>query len=1190
MNHLSVSTAEDGIVAAQECPVCCRPVASSLFRTHVNICVDRSGDCDVGVLVPSPAYAHTHSGITAAANPQTGAVGLLFSSAGPSSGVSSFDGTQRRSLSSSSGGGVGASASQRVGTHHVVGSNVPFSAEGSPMEDPAAGHHQQQQPLQFLRPPTATYQPNNSQYYRHYNDNYYTPADALHRSASAAADQQQQQQSHSNELSGAPAAVGSTEAALTSARYEVGVVVFDDEANASANPQQQQQHRPPRLELQQQLPLLTADTVCADKVAQLMALFNQTDFADMERRASITAAGGGGGAGGGSNSHNNPAPSSQGSSLSPASVSASSSFAGTGTCRSASPTPFGAVVPPSSSSLSPASSLANKERLIREALAAANGDVNVAAIVLLEAGSGWAAPPRDFAYDAADTIETPRGSIGGGGGGGPAGAGWGCDDDNGGGGGGLAHHRRTSSFNGGRVGAMGMGTGGAGHHRVVYASRPPSRSSSAGGVVSPTVGAATTTATVVTSSRHNTVTTALDDEITAAVIGAPLSAVVSAAHHNNNNNNYHNSFPTSPPHSSSALPQQFFHTSGGLVMGPRRPSTSASSVLSAPHSARHPPTNSAISPHPLNAEASGDGVIAGRPATATVVGTNSSSTRAHMPAARRAVSPSPSPSKHSTANVANTSHGHGGGGGRLPRVSSKVELVIYDLKPDMGVAKRLGFGAYHSGVVVYGSEIAYGGSTNLARDSGRSGIWAAKPGAAAGGLKVHERIMVGETHWTAAEIRAMIKQWGTREYIVDNYHLLSCNCNHFSAAFLQRLGERGRLTPHSHIFVQQFGPNGYTTAVAAAQAKHLKRLAKQQKKEREREKGGRGGGGIAPDDDTASLSVRSTAASTASSSSFAFHPTPQQGTTNMVGAPSTTASSSASPPSSLFFPLLTPEQQQFADEVCADASLIRAAFTVPSYVNRAASLGNKVVPDFIFKAFMQKVTAPPTQGGSGGGGGASPTSASNGNTAAGVPTATGGGGSRGSTKEKQKDRSGKGASSKCSGGGGSSDVYGGGYASVVGNANTHVVGQQQQQYGLPPATASVGLGGVTAAGAGPASTNTTASGEGGASERGVSDLISRTTSSLAAHSPPSAGAQSRGLARREYEAVCFIAAALGLPLSPAAAAMGAAIDGSPSRADLVLPLPPGLLSADSVFAQCLRALRFHGGDTSAALEELVSGA
>lgn len=232
--------------------------------------------------------------------------------------------------------------------------------------------------------------------------------------------------------------------------------------------------------------------------------------------------------------------------------------------------------------------------------------------------------------------------------------------------------------------------------------------------------------------------------------------------------------------------------------------------------------------------------------------------------------------------------------------SSTVELVVYDLQPDGKIAKKLGMGVYHSGVIVYGHEFSFGGSRNIKRDSGKPGIWATRHLRSAVPV-VKKSIVLGETFFTPKEIQAMIKEWASTTWRVDDYHLLAKNCNHFSEYFLQALAEKSIVAP-------------------PVQSQSL----------------------------PATTVYNSSGAPESSSTSEAG---------KAVRSPSTPLSIPAGVTPLPRFPVLSEQAPQFplsTDEL----KRVRDAFRLPSWVNRAAKVGDTLIPEFVFKKILEALMPP----------------------------------------------------------------------------------------------------------------------------------------------------------------------------------------------------------------------------------------
>ncbi|KAK6052218.1 hypothetical protein COOONC_10277 [Cooperia oncophora] len=99
-------------------------------------------------------------------------------------------------------------------------------------------------------------------------------------------------------------------------------------------------------------------------------------------------------------------------------------------------------------------------------------------------------------------------------------------------------------------------------------------------------------------------------------------------------------------------------------------------------------------------------------------------------------------------------------------------------------ASNIGFGIFHSGIEVYGVEYAYGGHPYAF-----SGVFENSPQDAeelGENFKFRQCIVIGETAFSASAVRELIKSLG-QEYRGDRYHLISRNCNHFSAVLAKAL-------------------------------------------------------------------------------------------------------------------------------------------------------------------------------------------------------------------------------------------------------------------------------------------------------------------------------------------------------------------------------------------------------------------
>uniref|UniRef100_A0A914DYD5 PPPDE domain-containing protein n=1 Tax=Acrobeloides nanus TaxID=290746 RepID=A0A914DYD5_9BILA len=152
-----------------------------------------------------------------------------------------------------------------------------------------------------------------------------------------------------------------------------------------------------------------------------------------------------------------------------------------------------------------------------------------------------------------------------------------------------------------------------------------------------------------------------------------------------------------------------------------------------------------------------------------------------------------------------------------------VRLNVYDMYWINDYASTLGFGVYHSGIEVYGVEYAYGG-----HPFSFSGIFENRPQDAeelGENFKFRESILIGETDFSASEVRKMVDLLG-QDYRGDRYHLITKNCNHFTTSLAKTLtgqdipGWINRLATVSGSipFFERWIPQEWLTPVALQQA------------------------------------------------------------------------------------------------------------------------------------------------------------------------------------------------------------------------------------------------------------------------------------------------------------------------------------------------------------------------------------
>ena len=120
---------------------------------------------------------------------------------------------------------------------------------------------------------------------------------------------------------------------------------------------------------------------------------------------------------------------------------------------------------------------------------------------------------------------------------------------------------------------------------------------------------------------------------------------------------------------------------------------------------------------------------------------------------------------------------------------AEVVLHLYDLSH--GLAAQLSLqligthveAVFHTGVVVFGSEIYFGG-----------GIQRSQPGRSQYGVPMR-RLSLGRTHLTEDALRDYLAAASAAQFGPDKYHILENNCNHFSEALCDFLLGRSGCVP-----------------------------------------------------------------------------------------------------------------------------------------------------------------------------------------------------------------------------------------------------------------------------------------------------------------------------------------------------------------------------------------------------------
>eukprot|EP00756_Hemistasia_phaeocysticola_P054648 Hpha_TRINITY_DN30560_c0_g1::TRINITY_DN30560_c0_g1_i1::g.193603::m.193603 len=109
----------------------------------------------------------------------------------------------------------------------------------------------------------------------------------------------------------------------------------------------------------------------------------------------------------------------------------------------------------------------------------------------------------------------------------------------------------------------------------------------------------------------------------------------------------------------------------------------------------------------------------------------------------------------------------------------EVRLYVYALTCPPWL-RCMGFGAWHAGIAVYGTEYSY------VHQRG-SGLLRSRPGAAFSADRLHEEKVIGRTKKSKEEVRALLremeKEWRGRDF--DSIHK---NCCHFAEEFAYKLG------------------------------------------------------------------------------------------------------------------------------------------------------------------------------------------------------------------------------------------------------------------------------------------------------------------------------------------------------------------------------------------------------------------
>ena len=116
-----------------------------------------------------------------------------------------------------------------------------------------------------------------------------------------------------------------------------------------------------------------------------------------------------------------------------------------------------------------------------------------------------------------------------------------------------------------------------------------------------------------------------------------------------------------------------------------------------------------------------------------------------------------------------------------------VCVNVYDLSEVNEYTRPLGFGIFHSGLVVHGREFSFGG-----HDYASSGIFETAPKAAPAPAIFREMVYVGTTEMNPGEVSNLVGDMDD-DFHGNTYHLLERNCNHFVEALCFEL--TGKMPP-----------------------------------------------------------------------------------------------------------------------------------------------------------------------------------------------------------------------------------------------------------------------------------------------------------------------------------------------------------------------------------------------------------
>ncbi|TVU28982.1 hypothetical protein EJB05_20523 [Eragrostis curvula] len=112
-------------------------------------------------------------------------------------------------------------------------------------------------------------------------------------------------------------------------------------------------------------------------------------------------------------------------------------------------------------------------------------------------------------------------------------------------------------------------------------------------------------------------------------------------------------------------------------------------------------------------------------------------------------------------------------GNRNEGAATPVVLNVYDLTPANDYFYWLGFGVFHSGIEVHGTEYGFG-----AHDFPSSGVFEVESKCCPGFI-YRRSVWLGTTDMSREEFRSFIEKLAVK-YHGNTYHLITKNCNHFT--------------------------------------------------------------------------------------------------------------------------------------------------------------------------------------------------------------------------------------------------------------------------------------------------------------------------------------------------------------------------------------------------------------------------